>query len=75
MKAISHRLIEMIPLPPYLTGLLVSSACFIAYFLLAVNNGLLASTLSGEISSNGLRAGLTLMVLVGYLPVSRGLMP
>ena len=70
MKAISHRLIEMIPLPPYLTGLMVSSACFIAYFLLAVNNGIVASTLSGEISPDGLRASLTLMVLVGYLPIA-----
>jgi len=70
MKAISQRLIEIIPFPPYLTGLLVSSTCFIAYFLLALNNGLVASTLSGEISSDGLRASLTLMVLVGYLPVA-----
>jgi len=70
MKPFSHRLIEMIPMPSYLTGLLVSCACFVGYFLVELNNGIVAKTFSGEISSIGLRAGLMLMVLVGYLPVA-----
>ena len=68
MKPLSHRLIEMIPIPPYITGLLVSSACFIGYFLIQLSNGVVAKTLSGEIPSIALRASLILMVLLGYLP-------
>ena len=68
MKPLSHRLIEMIPIPPYISGLLVSSACFIGYFLIQLSNGVVAKTLSGEIPSIALRASLMLMVLLGYLP-------
>ena len=68
MKPLSHRLIEMIPIPPYISGLLVSSACFIGYFLIQLSNGVVAKTLSGEIPSIALRASLILMVLLGYLP-------
>ena len=68
MKPLSHRLIEMTPIPPYISGLLVSSACFIGYFLIQLSNGVVAKTLSGEIPSIALRASLMLMVLLGYLP-------
>lgn len=57
-------------MPPYLTGLLVSCVCFVGYFLVELNVGIVAKTLSGEIASIGLRAGLMLMILVGYLPVA-----
>lgn len=68
MKPLSHRLIEMIAMPPYITGLLVSLAFFIGYFLIQLSSGAVAKTLSGEIPSIALRASLMVMVLVGYLP-------
>ena len=68
MRPLSHRLIETIPMPPYITGMLVSAACFVGYFLFQLSSGVVAKTLSGEIPSISLRASLMLMVLVGYLP-------
>jgi hypothetical protein len=70
MKPFSHRLIEKMPMPAYLTGLLVSAVCFTGYFLLELNAGVVAKTLSGEIASIALRASLMLMVLIGYLPIA-----
>jgi hypothetical protein len=70
MKPFSHRLIEMMPMPAYLTGLLVSCVCFTGYFLIELNAGVVEKTLSGEIASIALRASLMLMVLIGYLPIA-----
>ncbi len=70
MSTLSQSLIEKIPFPPYLTGIVVSIACFIGYLLIADTTGLLARTLSGDIPSTSLRAGLTLMILVGYMPIA-----
>lgn len=67
---LSYKLLEKLPMPPYLAGLGVSLICFIGYLLIAADSGLLADTLSGNVASASLRASLTLMVMVGYLPVA-----
>jgi hypothetical protein len=68
MKPLSHRLIDKIPLPAWLTGLLASALCFVGYFLLLLNAGVVQRTLNGEIPSIAMRAGLMAMVLVAYMP-------
>ncbi|MFT6434264.1 MAG: hypothetical protein ACJAVI_002312 [Candidatus Azotimanducaceae bacterium] len=67
---LSHRLLGNLPVPPYITAIGVSVSCFIGFLLIAAESGLLADTLSGNVSSSNLRASLTLMVMVGYLPVA-----
>jgi hypothetical protein len=70
MKPVSHRLIEKIPLPAYLVGILASAIFFIGYFLIELNVGVVAKIISGEMPSISLRASLMLMILIGYLPVA-----
>ncbi|MFT7686663.1 MAG: hypothetical protein ACI9FB_002009 [Candidatus Azotimanducaceae bacterium] len=68
MKPIAHIVFERIPAPPYLVGLLTSLVFFVGYFAFAMETGLVAQTIKGEVSSINIRATLTLMVLIGYLP-------
>jgi hypothetical protein len=70
LKILSLRLIEISPVSAYLTGMLISSICFFSYLMIASDAGLLEQTLSGEVASIELRASLTLMVMIGYLPVA-----
>ena len=64
MKIFSHRLIELSPVPAYLTGMIVSSIWFFTYLMIARDAGLVGQTLSGDVSSIELRASLTLMVMM-----------
>ena len=70
MKIFSHRLIEISPVPAYLTGMIVSTICFFSFLMIASDAGLVGQTISGEVSSIELRASLTLMVMIGYLPIA-----
>ena len=70
MNIFSHSLIKTSPVPAYITGMIVSSICFFSYLIIANQSGLIDQTLSGEVSSIELRASLTLMVMIGYLPVA-----
>ncbi|MEH6559164.1 MAG: hypothetical protein V7459_09565 [Oceanicoccus sp.] len=70
MTIFSHRLLEKSPVPPYMVGMIVSLSCFFSYLAIASHAGLVEQTLSGEVSSIQLRASLTLMILIGYLPVA-----
>jgi len=70
LNIFSHRLIERSPFPAYISGMIVSLSCVFAFLTIANRTGLLDKTLSGEVSSLELRATLTVMVMVGYLPVA-----
>ncbi len=70
MKPLAHRLIEISPVPAYLTGMIVSTICFFFYLMIASEAGLVRQTLSGEVPSIVLRSNLTAMVLIGYLPIA-----
>jgi len=70
LKPFSHSLIERIPVPAYVTGIVVSLVCFSSYFVIALKAGLVDQTLNGDNSSIELRASLTVMIFIGYLPVA-----
>tara|TARA_B110000902_G_scaffold40489_1_gene43513 strand:+ start:709 stop:1443 length:735 start_codon:yes stop_codon:yes gene_type:complete len=53
-----------------MTGIVVSVICFFSYLAVASHVGLIDQTVKGDVSSIELRASLTLMILIGYLPVA-----
>jgi hypothetical protein len=70
LKPFSHSLIEKIPTPAYVTGIIASLLCFSAYFVVALRAGLVDRAVSWDTSSIELRASMTVMILIGYLPVA-----
>lgn len=70
MKIFSHWLIAVSPFPAYISGFILSLVLFLSYLLIASHSGLMDQTFNNDASSIQLRASLTLMVLVGYLPAA-----
>lgn len=67
MQPLSHKFIEWVPLPPWVTGVLIAAVGLSGFMIFAVNIGLYEAVVTGQLPSIALRSYQTLMVLFGYL--------